>query len=202
MIATALIASVGATPLGAQDMVPHPSFGLLGGVDFAKIKGANDQNSKSRTGIVGGLSLTFHLPSHFFVEGDALYSQEGASETQQGANDLILKLDYLRVPVQLGYRFPTHSPVHPFVSVGPSFGLKLNCKETVGSQSASCSAESVDVKKVDFAGVASAGVGFRVGAQELSLQGRYTHGFTNINANSNSGGAKNENWAVLAGISF
>jgi Outer membrane protein beta-barrel domain len=200
MIASALFLSVGATRIVAQE-IPHPSFGLLGGVDFAKITGENDDDVKSRTGFVGGLSLKGHVAGHFYLEVDGLYSQEGAKEGD-GDNDLTLKLDYIRVPVQLGFRFPTHSSVHPFVSVGPSFGFKVACKATAGDEHADCDDAGFDVKKFDFAGVASAGVGFKVGGQELSLQARYTKGFTNIANGDDSGDAKNQNFAVLAGFAF
>jgi hypothetical protein len=203
MIASALFLSVGATRVVAQEIVPHPSFGLLAGVDFSKITGDNDTGVKSRTGFVGGLSMKFHVPHHFFVETDALYSQEGA-KIDEGQDDLTLKLDYIRVPVQLGYHFSTHSPVHPFVSVGPSFGFKVGCKVSEGSDHANCDDAGFGVKSFDFAGVASAGVGFRVGRQELSIQGRFTKGFTNVakNSDDNTGSEKNQNFAVLAGFAF
>ena len=203
VIASALFLTVGASTVFAQDVVPHPSFGLLAGVNFATLHGSDVDNSSSnvssRTGFVGGISMRLHLASNVGVEFDGLYSQEGAKLSTDG-NEATLKLDYIRVPVLLRLGIPTHSSVHPFVVVGPSFGFKVGCKETAGSESANCdSGGGLNVKSFDFAGAVGAGVGFRVGKEELSLQARYTMGFQDIADNVN---AKNKNFAVLAGFAF
>ena len=199
VIASALFLTVGASTVFAQDMDPHPSFGLLAGVDFASLHGSDANGLSSRTGFVGGISMNLHLARHVGVEFDGLYSQEGAKLSNNGGT-ATLKLDYIRVPVLLRFGIPTQSSVHPFLVVGPSFGFKISCKETAGSDSADCNSGSgTDVKSFDFAGAVGGGVGFRVGKEELSVQARYTMGFTDITRNAN---AQTKNFAVHAGFAF
>ncbi|MEO8879750.1 MAG: porin family protein [Gemmatimonadaceae bacterium] len=199
LIASALFLTVGTSTAFAQDMDAHPSFGLLAGVNFASLRGSDAANAKTRTGFVGGLSMNLHVARHVGIEVDGLYSQEGAKFNAQGGDET-LKLDYIRVPVLLRLGIPTQSSVHPFVVVGPSLGFKVGCKETLGSDSANCdSVEGLSVKSFDFAGAVGGGVGFRVGKEELSVQARYTMGFSKIIDNSD---AKNKNFSVMAGFAF
>jgi hypothetical protein len=200
VIASALFLSVGATRVLAQDVIPKPSFGLLAGANFAKLSGSDISNASNRTGFVGGVSVNFHLASHFHIEIDGLYSQEGAKFTADGADDETFKLDYIRVPVLLRYNFPTHTSVRPFLTAGPSFGFKVGCKETQGGNSQDCSdVEGPDVKSFDFAATAGAGVAFRLGKEEVSVTGRYMKGFSKIISDSD---VKNENFSLMAGFAF
>jgi hypothetical protein len=171
---------------------------VLAGANFAKLTGDGIGDVKSRTGFVGGISADFHMSSNFGVEIDALYSQEGTKFSGDG--DATLKLDYVRVPVLLRLSVPTHSTIHPFFVAGPSLGFKASCKESGGGDSTDCSdTEGADVKSFDFAGAVGAGVGFGMGTHEFSVQGRFTKGFTDIIKDSK---IKNQNFSVMAGISF
>lgn len=203
IVASALLFTAGASTVFAQDVVPHPSFGLLAGVDFATLHGSDLDNSganvSSRTGFVGGVSMRLHLARHVGVEFDGLYSQEGAKLSSDGGVATV-KLDYIRVPVLLRFTIPTQTSVHPFLAAGPSFGFKIGCKASSGGVSVDCSnSNGLDVKSFDFAGAVAGGVGFRVGTEELSVQARYTYGFSDV---SNSSNIKNKNFAVLAGFAF
>ena len=55
------------------------------------------------------------------------------------------------------------------------------------------------MKSFDFAGTVGAGLGFGLGKQDLSVQARFTKGFTDIIKDSK---LKNQNFSVMAGISF
>ena len=55
------------------------------------------------------------------------------------------------------------------------------------------------MKSFDFAGTVGAGLGFSVGKQELSVQARFTKGFSKIIEDAD---AKNQNFSVMAGFSF
>lgn len=197
MIASALLLTAGVSTASAQAVGPHASWGVLAGANFAKFSDA--AGADTRTGVVVGLSADFQLPSHFGVEIDGLYSQQGAKETVDGS-DLTLHLDYVAVPVLLRYNFPTHTPVRPFVVLGPQVGFRVKCEVTAGSESASCTDfAGENAKSVDFSGTAGAGLGFKVGKEELSVQARYNMGFTKIFEDSDS---KNRVFSVLAGFSF
>lgn len=198
MFASALLLTAGVSTASAQTVIaPRVTFGVLAGANFAKLTGDDAGNLDSRTGFVGGLSADFHLGHHVGLEVDGLYSQEGAKFSDP---DGTLKLDYIRVPVLLRYSFPTHTSVRPFVMVGPSLGFKVSCKESVDGDSADCSdSEGPDAKSFDFAGTIGAGLGFKVGKQELSVQGRFNKGFTKLSDNFD---VKNQNFSLMAGFTF
>jgi opacity protein-like surface antigen len=198
LFASALLLTAGVSTASAQTaLVPRVTIGVLAGANFAKLTGDDASGFDSRTGFVGGLSADFHLGHHLGLEVDGLYSQEGASASDP---DGTLKLDYIRVPVLLRYSFPTHTSVRPFVTVGPSLGFKASCKLSSGGDSVNCSdVEGMDVKSFDFAGTVGAGLGFKVGKQELSVQGRFNKGFTKVIDGSD---AKNQNFALMAGFTF
>jgi len=199
MFASALLLTAGVSTASAQAaIVPRVTFGVLAGANFAKLTG-DDLSSlglESRTGFVGGLSADFHLAPHVGLEVDGLYSQEGAAISNP---DGTLKLDFVRVPVLLRYSFPTHTSVRPFVLLGPSLGFKVSCKATSDSDSENCDDTGTDVKSFDFAGTIGAGLGFKVGKQELSVQGRFNKGFTNIISGAD---AKTQNFSLMAGFTF
>jgi hypothetical protein len=205
MIASALLITAGVSTATAQvEVAPHISFGVLAGANFAKISGNDANGAKTRTGFVGGISADVHVAPHLGLEIDGLYSQQGAKENIEG-QDVTLHLDYIQLPVLLRYRFPTHTPVRPFIVLGPSVGFRVKCELTASSDSATCddnfseSAESVNAKSVDVSGTVGAGLGFKLGKEELSISARYNMGFTKAFQNSDW---KNRVFSVLAGISF
>lgn len=197
MIASAFMLTAGISTASAQVVGPHASWGVLAGANFANF--TNADGADTRTGVVVGLSADFHLANHFGIEIDGLYSQQGAKENSEG-DDLTLHLDYVAVPVLLRYNFPTHTTVRPFIVLGPQVGFRVKCEATAGSDSASCEDfAGQNAKSVDFSGTVGAGLGFRVGKEELSLQARYNQGFTKVFDNSDS---KNKVISVIAGFSF
>lgn len=198
MFASALLFTAGVSTASAQS-VPRISWGIVAGANFAKLTGGDANGAKTRTGFVGGVTADFHLASQLGLEIDGLYSQEG-TKIDIGSSDGTLKLDYIRVPVLLRYSFPTHTSVRPFVNIGPSLGFKISCKETAGSDSADCNdISSEDVKSFDIGGSIGAGVAFKVGKEELSVQGRFMKGFSKPIADAD---LKNQNFSLMAGFKF
>jgi hypothetical protein len=199
LFASALLLTAGVSTASAQSVGPHAQWGVLAGANFAKLSDAD--NVDTRTGVVVGLSADFHLGHHFGIEIDGLYSQQGAKQSVEG-DDVTLHLDYIAVPVLLRYNFPTHTSVRPFVVLGPQAGFRIKCEASSSSDSESCEDfAGQNAKSVDFSGTAGAGVGFKVGKEELSLQARYNMGFTKIFDNADSK-SKNQLFSVMAGFSF
>jgi hypothetical protein len=200
VIASALLITAGVSTANAQmGMASRTSFGVLAGGNFANLSGSDVNGAKNRTGFVAGVALDFNGVSGFGVEVDGLYSQEGAKIPSKGG-DATLKLDYVQVPVLLKYRFQTHTPVRPFIVLGPYAAFRAKCDVELGGSSTSCADfTGSNAKSTDFGGTAGAGVGFSLGKQELSISARYNMGFTKIFSNSN---AENKVISVLAGLSF
>ncbi|MEO6210466.1 MAG: porin family protein [Gemmatimonadaceae bacterium] len=199
VVASAILLLAGVSTASAQSIVPHTQWGVLAGANFANLSGSDANGAKTRTAFVGGLSADFKLGGYFGVEIDGLYSQQGAKLSQEGG-DVVLHLDYVQVPVLLRYDFPTHSTVAPFITLGPSVGFRVKCELTQGSNNASCTEfAGENAKSVDVSGVVGAGLGFKVGKEELSVAARYGMGFTKVFSNSNS---KNKVFSVMAGFAF
>jgi hypothetical protein len=192
-VAAAALAIAGAQNASAQvPLVPHPTVGILAGVNLAKLSGNDVTDASNRTGFMGGLFVTFHVANGFGIEPEALFSMQGAKNSNP---DFTVKLDYVQVPVLLRYDVQTHAPAHPYLMVGPSFGFKVQCKIDSGSASSDCKDFDVTPKSFDMGGTAGAGVAFG----KLSVSARYTMGFSKIADNFD---AKNRVISVLAGLAF
>jgi len=189
--AAAVFAIAGAQGAAAQaPLVPHPTIGILAGVNLAKLSGNDITDASNRTGFVGGLYVTFHIAGGFGIEPEALYTMQGAKFD----DDFTVKLDYISVPVLLRYDFKTPG-VHPYVFAGPTFSFKAKCQESQGSDSADCSDADITPKSFDMGATGGAGVAFG----KLSVSARYTAGFSKIADNVD---AKNRTISVMAGLAF
>lgn len=203
MVSAAALALAAASHTAtAQMAAPKPTFGVLGGLNVAKVSGDNVTGVSNRTGFNAGLFLTMHMNSAWSIEPEALYSQQGAD-----ASGATLKMNYLEVPVLLRWDVMSKAPVHPFFIAGPAAALQVGCSASSGSQSMSCdqlnqsSPGSFQKKSFDMLGVAGAGVGFSFGATQMSLGARYAYGFSNaLTVNGTS--AKNRYFSVLLGLTF
>ena len=190
-------------------LVPKPSFGILGGINVATLKGNDVTDASNRTGFAGGVFLTLHVSPTFAIEPEALYSQQGA-KASDGGDVGTVKLDYIQVPVLLRFDVPTSStPIHPFFVLGPaaSFQVKCDVAGTLNDEpfSGSCDDFNDQVeggfkkKSFDWSAVGGAGVAFSLGATNLSVSARYNYGFSDTFEGSD---IKNRYFSILAGLSF
>jgi len=183
----------------AQLATPKPTIGVLGGLNLATLKGSDVSGVTNRTGFQAGMFLTLHLNHAWSVEPEALYTQQGG--TSQGAT---LNMNYVQVPVLLRWDVMAQSPVHPFFVAGPAAAFQVGCKFS-GSIDMSCDAFNQEngggfaKKSFDMLGVAGAGVGFNLGASQMSVGARYSYGFSDTFQGNN---IKNRYFSVLMGLSF
>lgn len=192
-VAVAVLAIAGAQRASAQaPLVPHPTVGILAGVNLAKLSGSDVTDASNRTGFVGGLYLTLHIAGGFGIEPEALYTMQGSKFKD---SDLQVKLNYISVPVLLRYDVKTPG-VHPYLFAGPTFSFKASCKEANDTDSVDCSQdEALKPKSFDIGATGGAGVAFG----KLSVSARYTAGFSKVSDNID---AKNRTISVLAGLAF
>lgn len=202
--ALGLSAARGAT---AQVAIPKPSFGIIGGINVAKLSNVGDltgdaMSVSNRTGFDGGLFVTLHFTQSFAIEPEVLYSQQGAKADDGEGDEGTLKVDYINIPVLLRFDLPSAStPIHPFIVAGPAASYQVKCDVSSAGVSGSCDDifEGVAKKSFDYAAVGGAGVEFNLGGTALSVSGRYTYGFNEMFQNSS---VKNRYWSILAGITF
>jgi hypothetical protein len=177
------------TPMVAQTSQPpggRGTYGIVAGVNVAKVGGGDVEDVTTRTGFVGGVYAAWPLATGVAFQPEALYSMEGAKI--HGGDDGVVKLDYIRIPVMLRLTIPTASTTRPFVVFGPSFGFQTKC-EISGSNGAASVTASCDEfnriagggfehKSFDVAGRLEAGLAFDTGGRRLIVGGSYSHGFT------------------------
>jgi len=113
------------------------SFGAgpIGGVEFANASVDNHNKTEGRTGLAVGLRTEFGVTSPFSLLVEPTYVQKGASFGLLGnfAN-AEGDLDYLEIPVLVKAKFGALK-AHAYVFAGPSFGINLNVKGSMGDLS-------------------------------------------------------------------
>ena len=212
MVAGVMMIGAPMAGLAAQGipLVPQrPTFGIMAGVNLAKISGDGTDALDSRTGWLGGVFVTFHLTNTFAIQPEALYSQRGASADAGSGFDATIKMDYIDIPVLLRYDIPVVGPIRPFFVAGPAFGIQAKCAISGEGEGVSASVDcdqlnedpeaSFDPKTFDLSGVVGAGLDFRLGGHTLMLGARYQHGFSDVVKDAS---AKSRTWSIVAGLGF
>jgi hypothetical protein len=166
-------------------------LGLIGGWSYGAApnqNGALPGTLKSNSGFAFGLAAESGGSVGFGA--NLLYAQRGFSSSVTGFSQ---HLSYLDVPVYLtlSIRNPV---VAPFAFVGPQESFELNC------DGGNCPSGR---PKDSFAGIIGAGLRFPM-MSNLSIQGRYVYGLTNLNYStvSNSSNYKTRSFLLLLGIGF
>ena len=148
------------------------SAGLKVGVNFANQKFESDGISISpngRTSFHAGLFMTAMVSETFGIQPELLYNSVGSKIDIGASDDMIMKFDYLSIPVLLRY-----NPI-PMVNfhAGPQFGILINSVSKVGDEEV----DWEDAKTLDFGFAIGAGLDLPAG---LTASLRYTAGLSNI----------------------
>lgn len=156
-------------------------FGIKAGANFANFNG-DDVNTDGVTSWHAGAVLELNIVPNFSIQGEALYSSQGAKI--DGDEDL--NLDYINVPVLAKFYV---LPEKVSIVAGPQFSFLTKDVER----------EYFKAKSTDI-GLAG-GVEAKLIAG-LFVQARYTIGLTNINDNAITGDLKNAVFQLSVGYNF
>ncbi len=185
-------------------MAQRVSGGVKGGVSFANFSHDSSQNEDLdwRTGVTAGAFVTWPVAEPFSVQLEGLFTQKGAAFNQFGVTGTT-KLDYFEVPVLFVFSTaPPHSSGTSIqVFAGPAIAFKLSAKGTGSFEGETTNVDIPDeeIETVDLGVAVGAGVAFG----RLTIDGRYTMGFSNIGTDkSDQTKVRNRSLAVLAGIRF
>ena len=107
------------------------------GINLATM--TNDDDAKTRIGLVAGAELEYQASPLLSVSAGALYSQQGADADSQGMNGTI-KMDYVNIPILANFYVTKGFAV----KVGIQQGFLVNDKVKVSSNGVSA---EVDLKK-------------------------------------------------------
>ena len=179
-------------------MAQQAVYGVKAGINLAKINfdpEPEEDNLDRRIGFVGGLFVVVPMTDLIAFQGEALFSQKGAS-----GDEGKVELDYLEVPLLLrvGHAPSGSTSFHAFA--GPSVGLKLRARAT-STFDGETEDEDIgdDVETFDLGLVAGAGVD--VG--RFTLDGRYTWSLRNVNNLApDEVEIKNRVFSIMAGVRF
>ncbi len=147
---------------------------------------------------------TFAIQPEVLIVSKGTSSVDGDTETQ-------LRLDYIEFPVIGMITLATGRKLRPFIGAGPVLELEMRCrvhflqdnsKEEVGCDLSN--AATFDRRKIDVAVAGLAGVDYALGgSRRLSLQARYTRGFTNISdAEDRTLEIRNRAFSMYVGLTF
>lgn len=127
-------------------------LGIKVGANFASLT----DDVETRTGLNFGGFATIKFNDKIALQGDLLYSQQGAELLDIGKVDL----DYMNVPVVLKYYLVKKLNIQ----VGPQFGFLVND-------------DDLNTESIDIAGVVGLGLDLPLG---FRIDGRYNFGLTEI----------------------
>ena len=196
----ALVLTAGVSSAAAQT---SPSFGVKAGANFANLDFSNvdDLDPDQRIGFIGGAFMLFPVTPTFGLQVEALYSQKGA-KFEENDTELRYELDTFEVPVLARYTFPSSTNTSFHFFAGPSFGFKLSANEIFEFDDEEEKTDIGDeVAGLDFG--LTFGVGIEFG--KFVIDGRYTHGFTNLNDSEDDfelGETKSRVFSIMAGFRF
>lgn len=152
--------------------------GIKAGASFSTLTSTSIGDFSTKTGFVAGVFAGLKF-GKVAVQGDLLYSQQGADSKAGGGSDV--KLDYINAPIVIKYYLVKRLNIH----AGPQFGFLVSDNFPTGA-----------LNEFDLSGVIGLGLDLPLG---LRVEGRYNFGITDV---PSIGSGKNSVFMILAGISF
>lgn len=159
----------------AQNAVGSWSLQPKAGINIASM--TNDDNAKTRIGLVAGAELDYQATPSLSVSAGALYSQQGAKAKVEGINGTV-KMDYINIPILANF----HIAQGLAVKVGIQPGFLVNDEVEVSANGVSASVglkESyrsigidADISSVEFA----IPLGLSYETNHVVLEARYNLG--------------------------
>ena len=177
--------------------------GVKFGVNFANLSFEENDDTEeleTRKGILAGGFVAWPVTPSFAVQTEALYSQKGATMSEQGVTGA-LELDYLDFPILARFSTSPSPAARVHLYAGPSFNFNLRARTKATFEGETSEQDfSDDIKSFDTALV----VGGMVEVNRLMFEGRYSWGLTNIDKEDGSSDptVKNRTLSFTAGLRF
>ena len=204
--------TIGAGTVDAQEGIEtRTRVGVIAGLNVANFGGDDTpEDLKSRTALLGGLSLVRARPGALGFEIDALYSMKGAKSTgvfEGVRSEAVFKLSYIELPLLARVEIPTAGGVRPHLVLGPSLALRVGCGAELSSRGASLTVKceefqeslDIDLKSFDLGVTAGGGIDFAAGRHTFTVGARYTYGLISIAKNDDT---KNRAIQLVLGLSM
>jgi hypothetical protein len=163
------------------------------GVNFAK---TNANGSKFLTGFKAGAVADIDIAKGFYIQPGLFYSMKGDKAEGLGATSK-LQMNYLEIPLSLGYRYDMGNAGSIFATAGPYLGIGVNGKSTVTAAGVDLDRDlkaGSDFERMDWGMNLSVGYISPIG---VYVRAQYGMGFTDAYANT-----KNRVLGVSVGYAF
>jgi len=168
-----LLLALSAAPAAAQ------TIGFKIGPTFSKldIEDADDDAIDGLTSFGGGGFIRFGMGG-LNLQAEVLAITKGLSvENLIGEEDAEFELTYVEIPLTAMFSLGNG----PYVFAGPYVGFEVSCSGTFGDLSGACDENDGSRKETDFGLTGGLGIHVPLGPGSLLLEGRYTHGLSNLN---------------------
>ncbi len=153
------------------------NFGVKAGVNYTNFSGSDADGSKYLIGYAGGGLINYKLADAVSVQGEVLYSLEGARTTyaEEGMSiKMKLQAGYINIPVLAQYNHTSGF----YAETGPQLGILANAKMSGKYQGTEVSEDvKDDFKSTNFSWAFGAGYKLSNG---LGIGARYNLGLTNV----------------------
>ena len=175
-----------------------PRFGIKAGGNLSDLA---NSDAKSKIGFYAGAFMNAPISAEFSIQPEVVYSQQGAkfgNSSFEGitTQDPKLNLGYINVPVMVQY----NATPDFYLEAGPEFGFMVDAKL---KGKVNGSTQTADVK--DGFNTFNFGMGLGAGYRftpNISINARYTAGFTNIVKNNGGDSVRNNNFQLGLGYTF
>jgi hypothetical protein len=199
------VAVVVAAPSAA--MAQHPPFGAKVGPSFTGIVLAEDdgQTYHPRIAADGGGFVMLPLTSRIGFQFEAMSSPKGTRLEEANTNlAQTLMLRYFELPILARLAGPKTGVGVPYVLAGPFFGVRTSATaqlSTVANSLVAGVKEDARDAIERFAAGLLVGAGLDIG-RRLLVEGRYSHGLTNVNKVSGATRFTNRGVSFMTGFRF
>ncbi|MCT3760785.1 PorT family protein [Elizabethkingia anophelis] len=172
-----------------------PRFGIKAGGNLSDL--TNLDREKSKIGFYAGVFMNAPISSEFSIQPEVVYSQQGAKFKDFGnVTDLKKNLGYINVPVMVQY----NATPDFYIEAGPEFGFLVDAQDKGKVNGVSYKSSGTDGYNTFNFGM-GLGAGYRF-TPNISINARYTAGFTNIVKNNGGDSVKNNNFQLGLGYTF
>jgi len=156
-------------------------IGVKAGVSSTTLSqsgGDRDEGAiQRRLTVNAALFLTRRISDNVGLQFEAMISERGA-RIGSGADPTTIELRYALLPMLVRYELaPTSKAVRPFVMVGGSLGMLLSARNSGSSEKLDIRA---NLEELEFGGILSAGVEVPHRTGAISIEVRYSHGFSSV----------------------
>ena len=139
---------------------------------------ANASGSLIGDGLWGGslgVATNVRVSTWFGIRPELHVVQKGTREPNTDLGVARIRTSYVEVPVLARVNLPGGRAVRPFVELGPSVALNLQCDFSLGGRDLGCDRLG-GIERVDYGASAGAGLVLRHRGRDWGLGVRYTAG--------------------------